>query len=207
MRRFARLTVSDDNATAETPAPQTLGASVDSTQNHVYFYRDINADTCLSLMKALREVDTGLYYDRMAYNLPDDYPHIPIYLHIQSDGGDAFASLQLADYIKTLKSPVYSIVEGCACSGATIVSAACEKRYITPNAFLMIHQVSSFAWGTYEQFKDEVKLLDMIMQKLTAFYQQHSDMTPETIAEALKHDTWMDAQMAIDAGLVDEVWQ
>lgn len=193
-------------AKAEAPA-QPIGGAIDSTQNHVYFYRDIADDTCLSLMKTLREVDNGLTYDRFAYNLPDDYPRIPIYLHIQSPGGDAFAAMAAADYIQTLKSPVYSIVEGYAASGATIISAACEKRFITPNGFMLIHQLWGLAWGSYEEMKDNMRMRDMLMQKIIAFYEAHSDMQRETIVEALKHDYWMDANMAIEAGLVDEVWR
>ena len=33
----------------------------------------------------------------------------------------------------------------------------------------MIHQLSSGTWGTYEQFKDELKLQDMVMESMINF--------------------------------------
>ena len=130
--------------------------TVESVDNHVYFYADVNGDRCLAMMKTIREVDNRLRNERLSRALPDSHPHTPIWLHIHSYGGLLHAGLGSADQLATVATPIYSIVEGVCASAGTLISMACVKRYITPNSFMLIHQLRSFMWGTHEEFKDEL---------------------------------------------------
>lgn len=176
-----------------------------SNDNHVYFYDEIHSSSVLGMTKSLRSIENTFQHERITRSLPDNYPSPPIWLHIQSGGGDVFASLSAADQIEAMQTPVYSIIEGMACSGATILSMSCKRRFILPHSYIMIHQLSSGTWGTYEQFKDELKLQDMVMESMINFYVKHSSMKRKEVKSMLKHDTWMSAQDALDKGFVDEI--
>jgi ATP-dependent Clp protease protease subunit len=86
-----------------------------------------------------------------------------------------------------------------------MISMACTKRFIMPSSFMLIHQISSVAWGTYEQIKDDVHLLDMAMERLYSFYTGKSNLTKTQVKAYLKKDTWFSAEECLENGLVDEI--
>lgn len=181
--------------------PQPL--TVEAFENHIYFYSVVDTDRCLALTKSLLETDRYLQTERLARK--SEYME-PIWLHIQSFGGDPFAAFSVADQINTLTSPVYSIVEGCCASAATIISIACKKRYILPNAFMMIHQPSTFFAGTHEDLKDELCLLEMMSGGLQKWYIEHTKLTEEELNAKLKRNFWMDAKQSIEFGFCDAIY-
>ena len=189
---------------AEGSAPTKL--TVETLGTHIYFYSSVNSDRCLALMRELRGVDNMLRVERVSRNLPDDSPMTPIWLHINSNGGSLFDGLGMADQISTIKSPIYSVVEGCVASAGTLISMSCTKRYILPSAFILLHQLSSFMWGTYEQFKDEMHVLDMAMETMTRFYKAHSSLREDDIKDILTRDSWFNAEECLANGFVDEVY-
>ena len=181
--------------------------TVETIDNHVYFYSEVNSDRCLDLMKQLRDVDGMLRRERLTRSIPHGYPDIPIWLHMHSYGGDLFAAFAVADQIVLFNTPIFSIVEGISASAASIISIACKKRYITPMAHVLIHQFSSFVWGTHEEFRDEMVLQQSLMNKLISFYDTHTRMGRNEITEALKRNTWLSADQCLALGIADELWR
>lgn len=190
---------------SEGPAPQTLA----TFNNHVFFFAQINDDRCLALTQELRTLDANLRAERLNRDLPDDFPSIPIYLHIQSGGGSLYSAFHAMDEIKALsqKTPIISIARGICASAATLLAMACTKRYIAPSGMMLIHQFSTFMIGTHEEFKDEMKLQEKLIEKLVSFYSTNSKVSADEIREMLKRDTWMDANEALSQGFVDGIWQ
>lgn len=188
--------------------PLTLGATdhnsltVETIDNHVYFYSTVNADRCLALIQKIREVDTKLRTEQASRDML--HP-TPIWLHIQSGGGLLFAGLAMADQLSHIKSPIYSIVEGYCASAATLISMSATRRLIQPSAFFLIHQLSSGAWGKYDELRDEMHLLDMAMETMIKFYCNKSNLSKRQIKKLLKRDSWFSAQDALAAGFVDEI--
>lgn len=175
--------------------------------NHIYYYSGVNSDRGLALMKEIRDADTMLQQERGQRQIPDDHPQTPIWLHIQSGGGGVFAGLAIADQLKQIRTPIYSIVEGYCASAATLISMACTKRFIQPSAFMLVHQLSSIAWGTYEQLKDDMHINDMLMDQLVQFYTNHTKLTEEKVRGIMKRDSWFKASECLENGFVDEVIQ
>ena len=60
-------------------------------------------------------------------------------------------------------------------------------------------------WGKYEEFKDEMENLDMLMDRIKQIYQKHTTIPKTPLANILKRDIWLDAQKCIKWGLVDEI--
>lgn len=193
---------SNEDAPAAVIAPLT----VETIDNHVYFYCGVDGDRCLALLRTIREVDAKLRNERVSRSLASaNIPPTPIWLHIYSGGGDLFAGLACADQLQRFETPIYSVIEGMCGSAATLISMACSRRYILPNSFMLVHQLSSVMWGTHEQFKDEMKLQEMAMARIVSFYAQRTDVSEMEIREVLKHDMWMSSSEALQAGFVDEI--
>lgn len=202
--------------TLQAPALEAGVASVDSApdkltvetvDNHVYFYADVDSDRCLAMIRSIREIEARLISERESRGVPAKADYVPIWLHIQSGGGDLFAGLAAADQLATIKTPVYSVVEGLCASAATLISLACQRRYVMPSGFMLVHQFSSVHWGTHEQFLDEIKLQEMLMETLVGFYVRKTKMLPTKIQELLKRDSWFNARQCVEVGLADEIFR
>lgn len=174
-------------------------------KNHVYFYSGVDTDRGLALMQEIREADSELREEHLSRSLGEDFPLTPIWLHIYSGGGEIFAGLAIADQLKQIKTPIYSIVEGYCASAGTLISLACTKRFIQPSSFMMIHQLSGMVWGTYEELKDDMHIRDMLMGLLVTFYSERTTMSIDTVSELLQRNSWFNAQECIERGLVDGI--
>lgn len=170
--------------------------------NHVYFYDIIDDESSVILIERLLDADSEINANcNHIYNEP-----LPsIWLHICSAGGFVFNSFAIIDQIKLLRSPVISIIEGFVASGATVISMGCKVRFITPNSFVMIHQISSAVWGTVSEIEDEAFLGDMLTSQLVEFYKHHSNMRRKNIRKLMRRNSWFDAKTSVSMGFADEI--
>jgi ATP-dependent protease ClpP protease subunit len=109
------------------------------------------------------------------------------------------------DNIRTLKVPVYTIVDGFCASAATFLSVVGEHRQMTKNSFMLIHQLSTSFWGKYEEFEDEKKNLDMMMQMIKNVYNEHTNVPSKELDKILKRDLMLNANKCLKWGLIDEI--
>jgi len=169
--------------------------SLEPIDNHVYFYGAIFGSM------------SGIVYTLQALDrmLREQKREDPIVLHIDSPGGDVFSGFKLADAILGLKTPVHVIGEGYVASAATIVAMAADKFYMTPNAYFMVHQLSSIFFGTYEDFKDEMHLQNMVMDQIVGFYTKKTGLSNEAVREMLQRDSWMNAEQAVSMRFSDGI--
>ena len=112
---------------------------IEKTNNHIYFHSEVNRNSIFELTQHIRQCELDNIMN--AHKLCID--PIPIYLHINSFGGVIFDALTAIDVIKACKVPVYTIIEGATASAGTLISVVGQKRFIRPNAHMLIHQLSS----------------------------------------------------------------
>lgn len=179
--------------------------TVETIHNHVYFYADVDSDRVLALIREIRSIDDQLRNERLSRMIPKDIPMTPIWLHIQSGGGDLFAGLSAADQLDMIETPIYSIVEGYVASAATLISLSCKKRYILPNAFMLIHEFSTGLWGKHREFRDEMYLQEMLMSELVDFYSKKTSLKKKKVRKLLDHDSWFSAKQCVEYELCDGI--
>lgn len=87
---------------------------------------------------------------------------------IDSYGGQVYSLMAMISAIKSSRVPVATIVEGKAMScGAILFSFGAEGlRFMDPDATLMIHDVSSGAWGKIEELKTDVREAERLNRKV-----------------------------------------
>jgi ATP-dependent protease ClpP protease subunit len=170
--------------------------------NKIYFYTDISKDTILSLNKQIDNVTKQMKITQLTYDLP---VAPPVEIHICSDGGDVFASMAAVDRIMNNSVPVHTYCEGVVASGATLLSVAGHRRFITKNSCMLIHSVSSGMWGNYMAFKEELQNLDLIMTLIKNVYLKKSKLKGKELDEILKHDLFFNSSKCLKMGLVDQI--
>lgn len=171
-------------------------------KNHIYFYAEVDRDTIRELIEGLRSAEEFCLKTKRQMNLKK----VPIYLHINSYGGCIFSALNAIDYIEACNVPVYTIIEGSTASAGTLISVCGKKRFIRPNAHMLIHQLSSECWGKMSEIEDEVSNLKAITVKLKNIYKEHTTIPKNELKRILKHDLWLNSDQCLEYGLVDELW-
>ena len=175
---------------------------ISKENNHIYFHAEVNRDNIFELIEFIRkcEIDNIV----LAHKLCTEA--IPIYLHINSYGGCVFSALTAIDIIKACKVPIYTIIEGATASAGTLISVVGEKRYIRPNAHMLIHQLSSGSWGKMQELEDDFENNKGLMDRILNIYKDNASIPKKQLREILKHDLWWNVDTCIKYGLVDEIW-
>ncbi len=130
-----------------------------------------------------------------------------IFLYINSPGGSVYDALAIYDTMQYVKNDIQTVGIGVQASAAAFLlsSGTKGKRFLLPNATVMIHQPSSGTRGKVTDQEIDLreslrvkKLLEEIMAKNTGqkAAQIHSDM---------ERDRWMNAKEAKAYGIVDKV--
>lgn len=139
--------------------------------------------------------------------LEKEDPEKDIEMYIMSPGGSVTAGNAIYDTMQLIKPDVATICTGYAASyGALLLCAgAAGKRYVTPNARVMIHQPSG---GFEGQATDaEISLREMLLHKtvLNGIIAKHTGQPIEKVSADAERDFWMGAEEAKAYGMVDEV--
>src|SRR5437667_8619093 len=96
-----------------------LGLKRKGKKNHIYFEKDITKESCRELINEIDEITIKISKLGCDY----DIESIPkIYIHINSYGGSLHACFGVIDAIRNSKIPIITIIDGVACSGATLIS-------------------------------------------------------------------------------------
>jgi len=116
-----------------------------------------------------------------------------------------FAGFAAMNYITSSKVPVHTYIDGAAASAATLMSVVGNVRYINEHAYMLIHQLSSWSGGTYEQLKDDMMNNDTLMKRIYSIYEKHARIPKTKLKQLLTRDIWWDAKKCLEYGLVDEI--
>jgi ATP-dependent Clp protease protease subunit len=186
--------------------PKLMHPSVNVVGDHIYFYGGIDEKSAMELNRAIHAVSMKLAPTAFS-SMQEVGSPAPIWLHINSMGGEVFSSFAIADTIERVSTltPVITVIEGAAASGATIISTAGSKRLMRKNAFMLIHELSDINWGKYTELKDSMKSNDTIMKSIKEWYIERTKLPTDKIDEILSHDIWWNAKQCLKYGLVDQV--
>ena len=105
----------------------------------IYFESGVDDHSVGALKEALTEVSKKL---RKKAIDDEDEPKA-IRLHIKTQGGILSDGFDAVDAIKACEVDVHTIIEGFVASAGTLMSTAGTKRFMRPNALMLIHELLS----------------------------------------------------------------
>lgn len=137
----------------------------------------------VSLKDALAQIDT---------------PNLTV--RINSYGGSVAEGLTIYGLLATFKGHVKTIVDGFACSAASIIFMAGEERVVPENGLLMIHN----AWGAMEGDSNAMKKFSEDLEKITQpsvdIYTLKTGLPENKIKEMMDKETWITSKEAYEMG-------
>lgn len=136
-------------------------------------------------------------------------PDKDIFFYINSPGGSVTDGLAIYDTMQYIKCDVSTICMGMAASmGAFLLSSGAKgKRFILPNAEVMIHQPSAGTKGQVTDMAIYLKQFELTKHRLTSILADNTGKSFDDVWDACERDNFMTAHDALDFGIVDEIVQ
>ena len=135
----------------------------------------------------------------------DSLDHAPIKMLITSQGGLLDATFLLCDTFNLTQSPIWTIGRFC-CSGATLLLAAGNRRYLFPSARVMLHLPSGMLSGDSRDIRIQQEEMTKRQDEIISLLQEHGvKKSKEEILVDIDRDYWMSPAEAIEYGLADEI--
>ena len=137
----------------------------------------------------------------------DSLSHDDISLYINSPGGSITAGMAIMDTMNFIKSDVSTICIGMSASmGAFLLSCGKKgKRYILPNAEVMIHQPLGGVEGQATEIKIVAERILKLKEKLNTILSKNTGKNIKQITKDTERDYFLDAKEAWEYGIVDKI--
>ena len=154
----------------------------------------------------VNDISAGLVVAQLLF-LESEDPTKDINLYINSPGGSVTAGLAIYDTMQFIKCDVSTICLGMACSmGAFLLAGGAKgKRYILPNAEVMIHQPSGGAQGQATDIMIVADRIQKTKDQLNRILAANTGKPLDVIAADTERDNDMDPEEAVAYGIVDKV--
>lgn len=136
-------------------------------------------------------------------------PEREIQMYINSPGGQIYSGLAIYDTIQMIPNKVSTLAVGLTASFGTVLLAAGTKgrRFALPHATIHMHQPLGGAEGQASDIEIQAREILRLKARLTKIL---SDLTGQTL-DVIERDTdrnfYLDAQQAVDYGVVDQILQ
>jgi ATP-dependent protease ClpP protease subunit len=127
----------------------------------------------------------------------------PLDVHINSYGGDVADGLAIASTIRGHKGHKRTIVDGMACSAASVILQAGDERIVEPGGMVMIHDASGGCVGNPADMASFAEVLGKISDNIAQQYADRAGGTAADWREVMRGEKWYTADEAVEAGLAD----
>ena len=130
-----------------------------------------------------------------------------IKLYINTPGGLVTSGLAVYDTMQYVKCDVATICVGIAASmGAVLLAAGAKgKRFILPNAEVMIHQIMGGAEGQATDIKIRAEHILRLHDRINKILAKHSGQDLSKIEKDTDRDYFMTADEAVKYGIADKI--
>ena len=177
-------------------------------QRNLFFTKDVDAESIAKLTEALIEIEESDNDLKKIYQLNDlEYTPKPIKIYIDSYGGYVYQCYGLLSIMKACKTPIHTIVTGCAMSCGFLMAITGHRRFAYPKSTLMYHQISSGAIGKAKDIEERIVETKRLQKMLEQHTLEHTGITKSKLKEVYKakFDWYMTAKEALELKVVDEI--
>ena len=159
----------------------------------IYFFDEVSPDSVCEAIYLLQVLEA-------------ESTEEPIQMIICSGGGDCYDGFALYDKMRSSKCLISTVGSGIVASMAVILFLAGDRRYVTENARLMNHQVSTYLEGRMEDAVidiNETKALEDML--LLVISERTGRSIKKLIKERQKGDRFLSAMDSVNEGYAEAV--
>lgn len=130
-----------------------------------------------------------------------------ISIYINSPGGFVYDAFAIYDTMKFIKNDIQTVGIGVQASAAAFIlsSGTKGKRFLLPNATVMIHQPSSGTSGKVTDQEIDLQESLRIKHLLESIIAENTSQPIERVHADMERDKWLTSQEAKDYGIVDQI--
>ena len=169
-------------------------------------YSRLLKDRIIFIGSEINEVSANLIVAQLLFLQAEDAKK-DIFLYINSPGGSVYDALAIYDTMQYIANDVQTFGIGVQASAAAFLlsSGTKGKRFLLPNATVMIHQPSSGTRGKVTDQEIDLRESLRVKKLLEGIMAENTGQKPEKVHEDMERDRWMTAPEALKYGLVDKV--
>jgi len=128
----------------------------------------------------------------------------PIYMWINSHGGEVQSGFAIIDTMNLIKSPIITIVAGCACSMAGIISACGNMRLMTENSIWMSHDMTAGIKDYATKLIERAEYYKKLQKQLFDIIRKQTKLSEQEIRKAINEELWLNAEECLSKGIIDK---
>lgn len=128
-----------------------------------------------------------------------------IRVHINSYGGEVSEALAIMNTLMTHPAHVTTVVDGFACSAASVILMAGERRIARSCSCILVHPASTFASGNAAQLRAEADNLDTVTEQSVTAYVSRTGRSRDEVVSLMAEDRFMAPAEALEWGFVTEI--
>lgn len=151
-------------------------------------WQDVGEQSGVTIVNQLKELDVDT-----------------INVHINSYGGDVAEGLAIYNVLREHKAQIVTICDGFACSAASVVFMAGDRRVMQPASLLMIHNAWTVAMGNAGELRKAADDIETITQASVEAYKKVATISENEIKALMDAETWILPQDAVNYGFATEI--
>lgn len=175
---------------------------IDDQNTELYIYGDIRKKNIIEKWLNIPSEATDAFTLKDAINSVDT-PNLIV--RINSYGGDVAEGLAIYSLLSNFKGHLTTIVDGFACSAASVIFMAGETRIVPEQGLLMIHNAWSYAEGDSNTMKKMAEDLEKITQPSINIYASKTKLSEEVIKDKMDKETWITSKEAFEWGFATSI--
>jgi ATP-dependent Clp protease, protease subunit len=131
----------------------------------------------------------------------------PVTIYINSPGGSADSGFAIYDALRFFTPPIKTVVSGLCASAAVLAQLAApkERRFVTPNGRIMLHQPRTTMRGTASDIKIDADEMVRLRERYNTIVAEATGKTVTQVTKDCDRDFWLGAEQALAYGLVGRI--
>ena len=178
-----------------------MKATMALNQRKIFLYDDVDENSifeCIYYLNRLENMDNKIGSKE------------PIYIMINSNGGNVYDCLSLISLIEKMKNEGYKIVTvnmGRAFSCGFLLSIVGSERVSYAYSDYMFHDISSIEYGKLNTMIEGIKEMKRLRDKLSGIVMKYTNITKDLLDLWYKNktDKYFSAEEALEYGIADKI--
>lgn len=175
---------------------------VDEQTTELFIYGDIRRKDFIDMWFGDDESRVDAFSFKDALNAVDT-PNLKV--RINSYGGSVSEGLAIYGLLSEFKGNLITIVDGYACSAASVIFMAGKTRIVPENGLLMIHNAWTECEGDSNALRKRADDLEKITQPSLDIYVSKTGLAEEKVKEMMDNETWITSKEAFELGFATSI--